>query len=152
MYHIPSMTPEAPTLEAAFQGKKPKETVAITKADLKRVYELMNYGDSTDVDFVYLGCPHYNIEEIRKVADLLEGKKCKTRFWVGTNPPTYKTAVLAGYRKRIEVIVNGDKGTVEVVKGQNNRRRAFKYRVLPLFRVAVLRCSGPSPSENNSSS
>jgi predicted aconitase len=111
MYHIPGMTPEAPTLEAAFQGKKPKETVAITRADLKRVYDLMNYGSATDIDFVYLGCPHYNIEEIRKVADLVEGKKCKTRLWVGTNPPTYKSADMAGYRKKIEdaggVLVSG---------------------------------------------
>jgi predicted aconitase len=102
MYHIPGMTPEAPTLEAAFQGQKPKETVSISRDDLKRVYELMNYGSSDDIDFVYLGCPHYNIEELRKVADLLEGKKCNTRLWVMTNPPTYKVADMAGYRKKIE--------------------------------------------------
>ncbi|MEE8414039.1 MAG: aconitase X catalytic domain-containing protein [Dehalococcoidales bacterium] len=102
MYHIPGMTPEAPTLEAAFQGKKPKETISITRDDLKRAYELMNYGSSDDIDFVYLGCPHYNIEEVRKVADLLEGKKCNTRLWIMTNPGTYPLAVLAGYRKKIE--------------------------------------------------
>lgn len=102
MYHIPGMTPEAPTLEAAFQGKEPKETLAITRGDLKRVYELMNFGPSDDVDFVYLGCPHYNIQELRKVADLLEGKKCRVRLWVMTNPLTYKLADYAGYRKKIE--------------------------------------------------
>jgi predicted aconitase len=102
MYHIPGFTPEAPTLEAAFQGKKPKQTIAITKADLKRVYELMNYGTRDDIEFVYLGCPHYNIMEVQKVAGLLEGKKCKVRMWVMTNPQTYKLADQAGYRKKIE--------------------------------------------------
>jgi predicted aconitase len=102
MYHIPGMTPEAPTLEAAFQGKQPLETLAITRADLKRVYDLMNYGSSDDIDFVYLGCPHYTIEEIRKAADFLEGKKCSVRLWIMTNPPTYKTADMAGYRRKIE--------------------------------------------------
>jgi predicted aconitase len=102
MYHIPGMTPEAPTLEAAFQGKKPLETVSITSSDLKRVYDLMNYGSSRDIDFVFLGCPHYTIEEIRKAADFLEGKKCRIRLWIMTNPPTFKTAELAGYRKKIE--------------------------------------------------
>jgi predicted aconitase len=102
MYHIPGITPEAPTLEAAFQGKKPQETIAITKDDLKKVYDKMNYGNSTDVDFVYLGCPHYTIEEVRKAADLLDGKKVKARLWVMTNPPTYSTAVLAGYKDKIE--------------------------------------------------
>ncbi len=104
MYHIPGMTPEAPTLEAAFQGKKPRETISITQRDLKRVYDLMNYGSSDDIDFVYLGCPHYNIDEIRKVAGLLLGKMChvNTKLWVMTNPPTYKMADMAGYRKMIE--------------------------------------------------
>ncbi len=102
MYHIPGVTPEAPTLEAAFQGKQPRETISITRNDLKRVYELMNYGSRDDVDFVYLGCPHYNIQEIQKVAGLLDGKKCRTRMWVMTNPQTYKLAEQAGYRKKIE--------------------------------------------------
>jgi predicted aconitase len=56
MYHIPGMTPEAPTLEAALQGRKPKETVSVTRSDLRRVYDLLNYGSSDDVDFVSLGC------------------------------------------------------------------------------------------------
>ncbi|MFC2038256.1 aconitase X [Chloroflexota bacterium] len=102
MYHIPGMTPEAPTLEAAFQGKKPEETISITRDDLKKVYEMLNYGSSDEVDFVYLGCPHYNLEELRKVADLLDGKKCSTRLWVMTNPGSYPLAELAGYRKKIE--------------------------------------------------
>ena len=104
MYHIPGMTPEAPTLEAAFQGKKPKETIVITRSDLKRVYDMMNYGSSRDIDFVYLGCPHYTIEEIKKAANLLLGKKCSpnTTLWIMTNPPTYKMADMAGYRKTIE--------------------------------------------------
>jgi predicted aconitase len=54
MYHIPGMTPEAPTLEAAFKGKKPKETVSINRNDLKKMYDVMNYGSRDDIDFVYL--------------------------------------------------------------------------------------------------
>jgi hypothetical protein len=102
MYHIPGMTPEAPTLEAAFQGKKPKETLIITRDDLKRVYEMMNYGSSDNIDFVFLGCPHYNINEIKKAAGLLSGKKCTTNLWIMTNPLTYKAADLAGYKDIIE--------------------------------------------------
>ena len=29
MYHIPGVTPEAPTLDAAFQGRKPQKTITI---------------------------------------------------------------------------------------------------------------------------
>ena len=102
MYHVPGMTPEAPTLEAAFQGKKPQETISITKSDLKRAYDLMNYGSSVDVDFVYLGCPHYTLDKVRKIADLLEGKKCKVSCWVMTSPGLFNIAEMAGYRKKIE--------------------------------------------------
>ena len=37
------------------------------------MYDLLNYGSRDDVDFVSLGCPHYNLEQLRKVAGLLEG-------------------------------------------------------------------------------
>jgi hypothetical protein len=102
MYHIPGMTPEAPTLEAAFKGNKPQETVSITRNDLRRVYDMMNYASSDDVDFVSLGCPHYNIMELKKVAELLNGKKCKVKLWVMTNPLTFKAAEMAGYKTIIE--------------------------------------------------
>jgi predicted aconitase len=98
MYHIPGFTPEAPTLEAAFKGRKPERTIEIGPSDLKRVYERMNYGTGTDIDFVYLGCPFYNIVEIQKVGRLLEGKKCTSPLWVVTNPLTYKAAQDMGLR------------------------------------------------------
>ena len=102
MYHIPGVTPEAPTLEAAFQGNKPERTIRIGHNDLKRVHDLINYASNDNVEFVYLGCPHYNIQEIQKVAGLLEGKKCKIPLWVMTNPLTYRAAELMGYRDLIE--------------------------------------------------
>jgi len=102
MYHIPGLTPEAPTLEAAFKGGKYKERITITRDDLKRVYDMLNYASDDNVDFVYLGCPHYNIQELQKVAGLLEGKRCRTSLWVMTNPLTYKIAEQMGYRAIIE--------------------------------------------------
>ncbi|MGD0661108.1 MAG: aconitase X [Syntrophorhabdales bacterium] len=101
MYHIPGVTPEAPTLEAAFKGAKPKKKVTIDRNDLKRVYDLLNYGSTEDIDFVYLGCPFYNIVEIQNVARLLEGKKCKSPVWVVTNPLTYKAATDMGLKDTI---------------------------------------------------
>jgi len=102
MYHIPGVTPEAPTLEAAFKGNKIKKRIYITRDDLKAAYEKINYAKNDNVDFVFLGCPHYNIEEIKKVAALLEGKKCRISLWVMTNPITYKVAVTMGLKDIIE--------------------------------------------------
>jgi predicted aconitase len=101
MYHIPGVTPEAPTLEAAFKGNKPKKKITIGRDDLKHAYELLNYGTSSDIDFVYLGCPFYNIVEIQKVASLLDGKRCKSPVWVVTNPLTYRAAEDMGLKETI---------------------------------------------------
>ncbi len=103
MYHIPGITPEAPTLEAAFRGNKYKKKVTITRNDLKRVYDMMTVATDDHVDFVYLGCPHYNIEELQKVAGLLEGKKCKRPVWVMTNPLTFKAAEMMGIKDTIQM-------------------------------------------------
>lgn len=101
MYHMPGVTPEAPTIEAAFKGTKPKRYITITRADLKNVYDKMNYASNTKVDFVYLGCPHYNIEELHKVARLLDGKKCAIPLWVMTNPLTFRAAEMMGLKETI---------------------------------------------------
>jgi len=102
MYHIPGVTPEAPTLEAALNGNKPERTIKIGRSDLKRVYNLINYATNDDVEFVYLGCPHYNIQELQKVAGLLDGKKCKIPLWVMTNPLTFRNAEIMGLKDIIE--------------------------------------------------
>ncbi|NLM52873.1 MAG: DUF521 domain-containing protein [Firmicutes bacterium] len=101
MYHIPGLTPEAPTVEAAFQGNYQRE-LSITRADLRRVYDKLNYATKVEVDFVYLGCPHYNIYEVYQAAKLLEGKKCKSLLWIMTNPSSYQVAERMGLRKIIE--------------------------------------------------
>jgi predicted aconitase len=108
MYHIPGFTPEAPTLEAAFKGRAPKKKIVIERSDLKRVYEMMTYASNENVDFVYLGCPHYNMVEVQKAARLLDGKKCKSPLWVMTNPLTYKAAQLMG----LDVIIEKAGGTL----------------------------------------
>lgn len=102
MFHIPSVTPEAPTLDAAFGGRPCARKVTIGRKDLKRVYELLNTSTSDDVDFVYLGCPHYNIQEVQRAAYLLEGRRCKANIWIMTNPWTFKMAEMMGLRGIIE--------------------------------------------------
>ena len=102
MYHIPGFTPEAPTVEAAFGGRQPAKKITITRRDLKKTYDMLNDATTDKVDFVYLGCPHYNIEELRKAAGLLDGKKCRIPLWVMTNPLTYKAAEMMGLKETIE--------------------------------------------------
>lgn len=97
MYHIPGLTPEAPTSEAAFRGKPCVERIAIGRNELRRVYDMLNCAHDEQVEFVYLGCPHYGIQDISKVAHLLKGRKCTAALWIMTSPATFKMAEESGY-------------------------------------------------------
>jgi len=97
MYHVPGLTPEAPH-PGEVAAMKFKEKYSIDRNDLKKVYEKINYASKRSVDFVYLGCPHYNIIEIQKVVSLLKGRKVRVPMWVMTNPWTFKMAEQMGYR------------------------------------------------------
>ena len=102
MYHIPGVTPEAPTVEFALNGKAPIETFLITDADLREAYNKINYLPVEDVDFVSLGCPHYNMVDLWHAAQLLDGKKCKVRLWIMTSPWLYDHAKAQGFLKIFE--------------------------------------------------
>ncbi len=86
MFHIVGITPEAPSLKAAFQGTKPKITLNVNEKDLKEAWEENNTSKSTTVDFILLGCPHYSYHQLKYLAGLLEGKKIKdsVQFWITT--------------------------------------------------------------------
>lgn len=99
MYHIPGSTPEAPTLEAAFGGKAPKEIVTIGETELRQAYDTLNFRTGDEVDMVYLGCPHLSIVELMKLAHKLEGKKCKIPLWIMSTPWLYNVAAELGYVK-----------------------------------------------------
>ncbi|MBM2813509.1 MAG: hypothetical protein HW421_271 [Ignavibacteria bacterium] len=105
LFHIPGVTPEARTVEEAFQGSQPKQSYELTESDLDAVYaKQTNIPVGTTIDFVTLGCPHYNLEQIRWVANKLEGRKIAegVRFWVCTNRMTRRQAEYSGYVATIE--------------------------------------------------
>ena len=104
MFHVVGVTPEASTFEAAMQGDKPKETIVFTDNDLKKTYREINPQEPQEIDWVYLGCPHFTINQIQEVADLLKGKKIKSgiTFLVGTCRSIKDLADQLGYTKTIE--------------------------------------------------
>lgn len=90
MYHIVGSTPEAPTLEKAFNGEKPKDKIYVGKNEVEEAAENLSTIGSDKFDFIMLGCPHHSIKEIARVANFLEGKKvCKDiELWIFTAEPT----------------------------------------------------------------
>ena len=111
--HLMGITPESPTLEAAFKGKMPKnpERYTVTMEDVVEMYRHLNAiapapgpEKAKPVDIVFFGCPHATWDEVREVARLIKGKKVKdgVKLWVQTDTPTYFMAQHYGDTKTIE--------------------------------------------------
>ncbi len=83
--------------------KQPKETVTIEQADIKNAYDNIN-DEVNEIELVCVGCPHCSINEIAKVAELLNGKKVAegTEFWVATSRTVKQLADKRGYTQIIE--------------------------------------------------
>ncbi len=83
MYHIVGCTPEAPSLEAALGGKKPKREVVITDKDLKDFAEkFSDTNESGKIDFAMFGCPHFTLQEAMHIAAKVEGKKLAVPMYI----------------------------------------------------------------------
>jgi hypothetical protein len=97
LFYIKGITP------ASEQQQQPKKTVTIEHADIKNAYESIN-DQVSDIELVCVGCPHCSINEIAKVAELIEGKKVAkgTEFWVATSRTAKQLADKRGYTGVIE--------------------------------------------------
>ncbi len=104
LLHIVGITPEARTLEEAFGGNHPEQTITFTKKDLLETREKMNTHKGKNVDIVALGCPHYTINEIITVQKLLNGRKISDNvaLWIYANSAAIALAEKMGIRKELE--------------------------------------------------
>jgi predicted aconitase len=105
MYHIPGVTPEAPSLESAFGSRKPVQTLRYGQRERRIAYENLNSSaKDRNIDFVMLGCPHDSIEQVWQAARLLEGKRLHsgTELWIHTPRALRELADRSGYTRIVE--------------------------------------------------
>jgi predicted aconitase len=105
MYHIPGVTPEAPSIESAFGNREPVQTLRYGKEERRTAYENLNTtAKDLNVDFVMLGCPHDSIEQVWQATRLLEGKRLHsaTELWIHTPRALRELADRSGYTKIVE--------------------------------------------------
>ncbi len=101
MYHIAGFTPEALTLEEAFQNEEPKERVIITEEDLAKTQKKLTEREGK-IDFALFGCPHLNIEQIGQIVENLGAEEFSVPFWVCVSNLTKSLADKMGYLQVIE--------------------------------------------------
>jgi predicted aconitase len=99
MYHMASITPEAPSVEAAFGGPARGERFTYGPRERRETYERLNsVGESRDVDYVMLGCPHYSADQLADAARMLEGRTVhpNSALWIFTSRAVKATAEASG--------------------------------------------------------
>jgi hypothetical protein len=104
LFHIVGVTPEAPALEAAFQGRQPLQTVDVTMDSLRQARRELTTAEGDRLDMVVLGSPHFSLAEFRQLAPLLEGHHTHpyVRFLITSSRGMVLLAKQAGYVDALE--------------------------------------------------
>lgn len=93
LFHMKGITPN--------KTEVPQDLLLVTEKDMAKAEEELN-DESATIDFVSIGCPHASIGEIRRIAELVEGKQATKETWVTTARPTKHIADRVGYTAVIE--------------------------------------------------
>lgn len=103
MFHMVGVTPEAPSLEAAFGGNAPVDEIVVTDADLQRVYAGYDTGDKSATLVVFSG-PQLSMFEMKHLAERFAGRKvCEgTQVFVTTPSSVKSSAARLGYLSLLE--------------------------------------------------
>ena len=95
LFHALGVTPEANSLEEAFQGGTPEEVVEVRLADLvKARADLSTADEGEKLDAVVLGCPHFSYAQFQQLAELIRSEELRAalpavRLLVVTNQVAY---------------------------------------------------------------
>jgi predicted aconitase len=98
LFHMVGLTPEAPNVEAAFQGKRTDQVLRITMSDLREARRELTTADGQQLDMVVLGSPHFSLAEFKELSPKLEGKHVhpKVQFLVTSSRSMMLLAEKAG--------------------------------------------------------
>lgn len=87
MFHAVGITPEAPTLHAAFGGQPIPESIQVTMDDLNRARADLSSADGSALDAVVLGSPHFSLKESLRLIEIISTQRVHSsvEFIVTTN-------------------------------------------------------------------
>ena len=98
LYHVEGVTPEA---RVADMLRSDHSTIVVD--DLESGYRaLSGDGTSTEIDLVWLGCPHASLQEVARLAEFAAGKEFRPDVWITTSRRVRVEAERAGYVEAIE--------------------------------------------------
>lgn len=72
LFHAVGVTPEAPTIEAAFQGHEPQTVIDVALDDLRAELRVLSTAPDGPIQVVTMGSPHFSINEFAQLLPLVE--------------------------------------------------------------------------------
>ncbi len=78
MFHAVGITPEAPDLETALHGRRPRATVEVTSAAIRNARDQLSTLAGGAITAVCVGTPHASLAEMKRVAELMAGRHIAT--------------------------------------------------------------------------
>jgi len=108
LFHAIGLTPEAPSLNVAFQGGLPQETVDVGSAELASAWaDLSDAAGGDRLDALILGCPHFSYAELEALAEVIsdlrpERVHPKVQMMVMTNAAAHALAARRGLVETVE--------------------------------------------------
>jgi hypothetical protein len=133
LFHAIGLTPEAPTLEAAFGGAAPERVVKFDADDLRAAARsLSTVEDGAPLAAVTLGTPHFSLAEFARLMPLLDGETPRARLWINTGRATLEALRERGWEAKLRAA-----GVTLVVD-----TCVYATRLLPETEGAVMTNSG----------
>lgn len=84
MFHAVGLTPEAPDLARATGGRAVPR-VWVDAGMLEEAHRNLVTTSAGRIDAVSLGTPHYSVTEMRRLGEMLSGKRCRVPLFVSTS-------------------------------------------------------------------
>lgn len=97
LYHVEDVTPEANLVDSG----DIEDIMFISDKEIEETRQKLTTTDKQP-DLICLGCPHASLEEIKKVASVVQGKTIKNKLWICTSVSVKATADRMGYTAIIE--------------------------------------------------
>ena len=98
LYHIGGITAESRLIKESDLNFL--ERISVGRSELRSVREELTSAESPR--HVCLGCPHCSLEELRRVAKLVRGRRLRQKLWCFTSRKTCEEAEELGYISAIE--------------------------------------------------
>jgi predicted aconitase len=103
LFHAIGLTPEATTIEAAFQGYEPEHTIDLDEAGLRAELALLStVKQGAKLSAVSLGTPHFSMNEFANLMPLLQSQKSKIPFTINTNRAALESLSERGWDKTLQ--------------------------------------------------